>query len=366
MKAIIIDNGGLMRTGEGKYACHYQTGMFGVELQKLGCKVTYLQIYTDTDTSINTCVLNDHGINVVAIKRQKSKILTYLKAYSKAFRVMFSSDLIYIYWPTSFKYVSLFALLFKKKYGLYVRGEKDQDGVINRFIIKHASFVATVSDHFTHKIQNYGVKNTFTIKPMVDLMVDDIIVDRKLVKKEKYTLLFLGRVEHDKGIRELLDAFILLRAEYNVHLSIVGDGSAIPYVRQFIDKNQVHEHITVRGALNTKDEIKNAFTDSDIYVLPTYHEGFPRTLYEAMAYSIPIVTTFVGGIPAMLRDKVHCRSIEVKSVTSIKDVVSEMLSSYESLSLLTDNSKRLICSVLDPNRPSHAASVFHQLSNLYE
>ena len=51
------------------------------------------------------------------------------------------------------------------------------------------------------------------------------------------------------------------------------------------------------------DEKKEIFTQSDIFLLPTYREGFPNSLIEAMSHGIPVVTTNVGSIPEIVSDK---------------------------------------------------------------
>ena len=63
----------------------------------------------------------------------------------------------------------------------------------------------------------------------------------------------------------------------------------------------------------------------DIYILPSYHEGFPRTIWEAMANSLPVVATNVGGIPNYLENNKNVILIEPKSVEEIVLGISKLL-----------------------------------------
>nr|WP_283104758.1 glycosyltransferase family 4 protein [Shewanella marisflavi] len=119
-----------------------------------------------------------------------------------------------------------------------------------------------------------------------------------LIKKNAdfFTVLFLGRVEEYKGIFIVLDTFKLLKESFpTLKLIIAGDGSSL---KNCIDK--VHEEnildVTFLGEIKGK-EVADVYTNADLYILPSYSEGMPTSMLEAMAFGLPIITTPVGGIP---------------------------------------------------------------------
>ena len=62
-----------------------------------------------------------------------------------------------------------------------------------------------------------------------------------------------------------------------------------------------------------------------MFVLPSYFEGFPRVLYEAMTYRLPIATTMVDGIPAIMTDDVNCKELKPGNVSLLAETINHML-----------------------------------------
>src|SRR5690606_36274729 len=113
------------------------------------------------------------------------------------------------------------------------------------------------------------------------------------------------------------------------HLQIVGDGSYLDDLKKMAYELKIEEKVDFLGAYNDLELIKSVYLESDVYILPTYHEGFPRTLYEAMIFGTPIITTFVGGIPGIMKDGFNCLKIEPKSVDSIVDQLLLLMRDYQ-------------------------------------
>jgi glycosyltransferase involved in cell wall biosynthesis len=117
-------------------------------------------------------------------------------------------------------------------------------------------------------------------------------------------ILFLAWVDQAKGIFELIDAMNLIKHKINrnnIQLNICGKGEAFDEIEAKIKTLELEDICKIKGWIRGDQKLK-MFESSDIYVLPTYFEGFPNSLMEAMASGLPSIATDVGSIPDMIED----------------------------------------------------------------
>ncbi len=117
-------------------------------------------------------------------------------------------------------------------------------------------------------------------------------------------VLFLGRLERRKGIFDLLDAVSILRASIpGIRLVCAGDGD-LESVVQYAKRLGIADAVSVPGWAGPAE--KQSFMNrAAVFVLPSYAEGLPMSLLEAMAAGLPVVATAVGGIPDVVSDGVN-------------------------------------------------------------
>jgi len=112
-------------------------------------------------------------------------------------------------------------------------------------------------------------------------------------------ILFLGKVGKRKGTFDLIRAAALLSE--NFRLIIGGDGE-LQQAQRLSEELGVSDKILFAGWLG-KAEKDHLLARAAIFVLPSYHEGVPMAILEAMSWGIPIVTTPVGGIPEVVTEE---------------------------------------------------------------
>ena len=116
--------------------------------------------------------------------------------------------------------------------------------------------------------------------------------------KEKNLVLFFGRLNPTKGPEMLAKAAINLtkngKAEDIAFLWVGPDEGKAEDVKELI---KPYKNMLYLGALNEKQEIAKMYQSADVYVLPSYREGLPLTLFEAMASGLPIIASPVNGVP---------------------------------------------------------------------
>jgi glycosyltransferase involved in cell wall biosynthesis len=127
--------------------------------------------------------------------------------------------------------------------------------------------------------------------------VDDraFTVARGQSESSHFNILYLARLEREKGIYETIDAYrIMKRSHQCATLTIAGDGSESRSVREYV--NALHDSDINLVGFVTGVQKEGAFLAADVYCLASWSEGLPNSVLEAMAYGLPIVTRPVGGI----------------------------------------------------------------------
>lgn len=120
--------------------------------------------------------------------------------------------------------------------------------------------------------------------------------------KRPVRFVYVGWLVFEKGLRELVESCAAMRAEgRDFHLTIVGGGTLEDELRQTITDRMLSDQITMAGWVDPA-QVANYMRDADVFVLPTYFEGFPNAMIEAFAVGLPAISTSVGAIPDSLTD----------------------------------------------------------------
>jgi glycosyltransferase involved in cell wall biosynthesis len=116
------------------------------------------------------------------------------------------------------------------------------------------------------------------------------------------TLICVGRLSPEKGQAGLLKAFARLgKRHQDVRLRLVGDGPDRRVLEQLAGELGLSDRVTFLGRLSEADTLVE-ITRSDLLVLPSFMEGLPIVLMEAMALGVPVVASRVAGIPELVED----------------------------------------------------------------
>lgn len=189
-----------------------------------------------------------------------------------------------------------------------------------RQIIKAVSIasVSIVIDRYTYEI----------LKPFanrIEYINNPISVSKyqKFNKTETNTIVYLGEVIKTKGVEELLLAFSIFnrRNDYAYTLDVIGPGNE-KYMSK-LKETYEFTHVNLVGEVAHKEAMKR-LAEARVLVLPSYTEGFPNVILEAMALGKCIIATDVGAIPEMLTDdagiliKPHCADEIILALEQIK------------------------------------------------
>lgn len=142
-------------------------------------------------------------------------------------------------------------------------------------------------------------------------------------------LLFLSRIERRKGIYELLKAFKNIQVskdnQNKLYINICGDGSEEERVRQWIDVEGL-TNIRYSGFVSGLEK-KQVFESAHAFVFPSYGEGMPNAVLEAMGFGLPVITTPVGGVVDFFQPGQNGYFVTVQDASDLEEKL-KMLNFY--------------------------------------
>ncbi|WP_325892094.1 glycosyltransferase family 4 protein [Grimontia sp. NTOU-MAR1] len=167
--------------------------------------------------------------------------------------------------------------------------------------------------------------------------VETLDLDRS--QTEQGRILFLGRLGERKGVRDLIDAFaIVVKQLPNARLALGGDGD-INTFKQQAENLGIRDSVDFLGWVSGSDKIA-WLSKSDVYCLPSYNEGFPMGILEAMSANVPVVASTVGGIPDAIESGVDGLLIEAGDVEKLAEHITALIIDREMNKRLSSQAKR--------------------------
>jgi len=173
-----------------------------------------------------------------------------------------------------------------------------------------------------HPSGNFPViSNPF--QPLAPVAVDRTKLPWKVQDGEPVAL-FVGRLITEKGIYDLLEALALVRVQTPAHLVLAGGG---PEEENFLQRARelgLAAHVTLAGYLGA-EALAAAYQAADLFVLPSWSEGFPTVLTEAMHAGLPVVTTRIRGAVDHLQDGVHACFVPPQNPVALAEAMVNVL-----------------------------------------
>lgn len=181
-----------------------------------------------------------------------------------------------------------------------------------------------------------------------------------VVQKQKYHLEqqlpentiifgFVGRIVRDKGINELVEAFLMLVGKHtNIKLILVGDYEEELDPIDIATKRAIesNDNIILTG---WQKDIRPYLNLMDIFVLPSYREGFGISIMEAAAMNIPAICSNISGCNEIIKDGYNGKLISPKSVTELYDAMEIFIENPDLISQMGKVSREYILNKYNQN-----------------
>lgn len=264
---------------------------------------------------------------------------------------------------------AIVALLAKKyggiSYSLSVHGPDifyQVDSSLLQKKVAEASFVRCISHYCRSQLWRISPYHDWSKFHIVRCGVDpDVYRPKKTISHRSPNLLCVGRLCPAKGQHILLEACELLTIDkFDFHLTFVGDGEDRCSLEALTRKLNLEKHVSFTGALG-QDEVREYYRQADIFVLPSFAEGVPVVLMEAMAEEIPVISTRITGIPELIE---HRKNGLLVTVADVKELAEELAFCLRNSSLRArlgrEGRKQVVARYNQRKNNLKLASLFHQ------
>jgi len=266
-----------------------------------------------------------------------------IKKYSK------KSDLFYCRVPDPFCWMP--AILFRKNSIMHYVGDSIEAtryneqwskfkklimiiGYIPEYILtvlaSKKSMVFVNGFHLAKKLRRYGIMANPVISSTVSENELNEIPIRKKNNKKRINLIYIGYIRYSKGMNSLKLLWKKMQ-ENNIKYSfhIIGTGEMIDDIRYYISENKLEESVKLHGYMDKREIINDLLRESDLFIFPSLSEGSPRVVIEAMSLGVPVISTPVGALPFIFKDKEDIRYFYFNDVEKIIDIIKEYMINKE-------------------------------------
>ena len=208
------------------------------------------------------------------------------------------------------------------------------------FVFNNSSIIC-LSSFLTFDIKNFNSKVY-----VLNNGIEDYSLSTIKEESNKIRILYLSNFVKEKGVLDLLQSISLIKENdiKNFEVNLVGNFTneiSKEFLCNFIHDHKISEYVNIIGPKYGDDKFK-MFTNSDIFVFPTYYpnECFPLVLLEACQFSLPIVSTYEGAIPDIVEDNTNGFLVGQRDIINMSNKITELISNKEKLDSFSLNSRK--------------------------
>ena len=199
------------------------------------------------------------------------------------------------------------------------------DETFGRYVMRNSSHVVTVSGAGRTFSKRLGAKDVRVIyngiseKYKIWTKKEEERISREYdLSKRDYKIVFVGRLVEAKGVQDLIKATQSLN--FNFRLFIIGDGNYRSELEKLVNDLNLTKNVIFLGFRDI-DFIRNFLTKMDLFVNPSYAEGFPTSVLEAGISKIKVIATDVGGTKEILSGTKEGFLVRPEDVRQLKETI---------------------------------------------
>ena len=156
---------------------------------------------------------------------------------------------------------------------------------------------------------------------------------------KRLNLVFVGRLSPEKGIFDLLESIISIE---DINLDIIGSGPLDKSIENFIEANNLTNRVNLLGYIKWGEGLLYCFKNYDYLVLPSYIEGLPLVIIEAMSQGLPVIASDVGGISEIVINEFNGILFEAGNIQELKTKLENLTKNRNIMKIYQENGKEFI------------------------
>lgn len=232
--------------------------------------------------------------------------------------------------------------------GLYLFKDKKPwliDFILNKVFGYDVPLIVLSDKEKEHICKIYHRNNVYALPNCIDISVAKTF--QRQESHGRLRLLYLGRIDKNKGIDFILDALkVLNKQDVEFIFRMAGKENVEgEYINKF--KAELKENFEYCGVVSGKSKY-NLLKDSDMFVMPSFYEGLPMALLECMSWGVVPIVTDVGSIGEYVKDGENGQLVKVKDIASIVNAIMPFVNNRDLLKKMSENARNTIFTRLKP------------------
>jgi colanic acid/amylovoran biosynthesis glycosyltransferase len=206
----------------------------------------------------------------------------------------------------------------------------------------NSTFISCIGHFCKSQMMLYSDKADWDKLKIVRCGIDPKHFSYREPSNKIHKLVYVGRLSAEKGVPILFDSLQLLKSKgYEFELSLLGDGDARQELEGSAKEYGISQHIKFFGFVDQKT-IANTLQSSDIFVLPSFAEGIPVALMEAMAMGVPVIATYVGGITELVIDRVTGQMVYPSDTVGLTNAIAYYIDNPDECKRISNNARNKV------------------------
>jgi len=252
--------------------------------------------------------------------------------------------------------------LFKTKVCLHFLGGSFNEfyNASNNFLKKYIKYVLNKADKIillANKIKEgfTGIVSDQKFTTVYNCAPDDVVKSQVNKTNGQFNILFLGYLSKAKGALDLVKAAeIVLKQTSNIYFHLCGQGVDIEKnikfisepnfgyskIKEILENPIIAKNVTIRNQI-IDDEKEKLFHLANVFVLPSYSEGMPMAVLEAMQHSLPLITTTAGAMGEVLIENENTFFVSTNNPAAIADKIIYLYNNSSEAERIGANNKKL-------------------------